>query len=300
MSGGKLDLIPLEGGPLVDAHCHVPYPNPPNSIPMSYDLQYDTFIKEGGKFLVTSSVDGKSLALMRVFAQKHEHCYLSAGFAPQTVTYTKGKHLKQIYDEWITYLNEFPNEYISIGEIGLDFHHAKTLEKRNQQIQYFEQILNDTKHLKKPYVLHVRNPSQNDMDKENPDHLFNQPDAVNIEILKMLDQHKINSASVLWHCFAGPSPTWGEKLASLGYYLSVITSSYRNKKMRSYTANVPIINLLTETDSFWQHPLKYHGFNMPHNVKYAIAAIADSHQIDQSTIAHQIYLNSCKFYNIRN
>ena len=74
----------LTGIPLVDAHCHVPWPDPPKEMQKSYDLQYRDFINSGGKFMVTSAVDLKSLEVMRRFTQKYEHSFLSAGLAPQT------------------------------------------------------------------------------------------------------------------------------------------------------------------------------------------------------------------------
>ncbi len=297
MGNQTLKIEPGENIPLVDCHCHIPYPDPPKEMKHSYEDQYQSFIKKGGQFIITSSVDNATLKIMHDFSQKHEKCYLSVGFAPQTVTYTRQKDLENEYIAWKKFLFDNPDAYVSIGEIGLDFHHGKSLKQRNLQIQFFERILNETKELDKPYVLHVRNPSGNDVDKEHPEHNFNNFDAANQEIIKVLKKCEIHPRRVMWHCFAGPKG-WGSKLAKMGFYLSTITSGYRNKKMRSYTADVSIDQLLTETDSFWQHPFKYHGFNEPGNVKYAIATISFTHNIDQRTLAMKILENAEKFFGI--
>ncbi len=146
-------------------------------------------------------------------------------------------------------------------------------------------------------MIHVRNPGQNDTDRYHPDHPYNEPDSVNTIILKILEEEGILPHEVMWHCFSGPKE-YGVKLAEKGYYLSVITSAYGQKRWRNYTKDVPIENLLTETDSPFQHPYQFGGFNTPNHVKYSIAAIAESHSMDQKVIANKIFENAKKFFNI--
>lgn len=290
-------MNPEDAIPLVDCHCHVPYSKSPKNMIKSYEAQYDEFLTNHGQFLITSSIDMETLTTMLKFSKSHNKCYLSAGFAPQTITYTKKNQIDLIFSQWLSFLNDFPDDYVSIGEIGLDFHHAKTLKKRNDQIQYFNRILQETRHLNKPYVLHVRNPSSNDIDKEHPEHPYNDRDAANKEIIRILEKNNIDPNKVMWHCFAGPK-NWGKILAQQGYMLSVITSGYRDKRMRSYTEEVPLSQLLTETDSYWQHPLKFRGYNMPVNVKYAVSIIAFTHNLDQRHVATQVVENARRFFAI--
>lgn len=297
MGNHIINAVPERDLPLVDCHCHIPYSRVSKNIPKSYEEQYQEFMRNGGKFLITSSVDLETLEIMLEFSLNHEKCYLSSGFAPQTITYTKSHELERDYSKWQTFLHENQDKYVSIGEIGLDFHHAKTLQKRTEQIKYFNQILEDTRDLNKPYVLHVRNPSTNDVDREHPTHSFNKFDAANTEIIKLLQKNHINPRQVMWHCFAGPKE-WGIKLANKGFMLSVITSGFRDKRMRSYTEEVPISQLLTETDSYWQHPLEFKGFNIPLNVKYSITAIAYTHNLPQYQVAHQVLENAKNFFSI--
>jgi TatD DNase family protein len=293
---GKVPIEPKSNLPIIDCHCHVPW-NKRHKKGIPYEEQYNQFFEEGGKFLISSSVDWKSLNPLLKFAEGHKNYGLTSGFAPQTVTYTEKKLLESEFTLWVEFLSNNPLKYLGIGEIGLDFHHAKTLEKRTHQINYFRMIISKTKKLNKPYILHVRNAGNNDMDPKNPDHKYNGNEAANDIILEILKEENIESSRVMWHCFSGPNG-WGEKLSKAGFYLSVPSSAYGFNRWRKLTGNVPITQLLTETDSPYQPPLKYGAYNSPKNVKYSIASIAHSHSQDQLKVAEQVIENAKKFFNI--
>ncbi|MBY9016795.1 MAG: TatD family hydrolase [Candidatus Lokiarchaeota archaeon] len=70
--------------------------------------------------------------------------------------------------------------YLGIGEIGLDFHHAKTLEKRNKQVNELKKIFDLTVNYNKPYVLHVRNASEHEFDRGNSKHRYIKRDGATI------------------------------------------------------------------------------------------------------------------------
>ncbi|MHA2001406.1 MAG: TatD family hydrolase [Promethearchaeota archaeon] len=298
--GKKKKYVPIEPDqklPLIDCHCHIPWEPVPKEMTESYEEQYQNFLQAGGKKIIISSIDWESLQWMLKFLPNHPKCKLTAGFSPQTFVFSTDPELSANFSKWKDFILENPEKYIGIGEIGLDFHYAKTLDQRNKQIDGFREILRSTNHLNKPYILHVRNPGQNDGDPEHPEHKYNQNDSANLVIVKVLKEEGISPNRVMWHCFNGPKE-WGIKLSQQGFMLSVITATYRNKKMRSYTKDVPIENLLAETDSYWQHPLKYGEINIPLNVKYSIAAIAYGHNMEQQEVALKILENAKKFFKI--
>ena len=173
--------------------------------------------------------------------------------SPQTVTYTESETHEIEFQQWLEFLFSNPDDYLGIGEIGLDFHHAKTIDSRVRQIEIFTNIIEATKSLNKPYILHVRNPGPNDRDLDNPDHEYNGPDVVNKIIIEILNREQIPPSHVIWHCFSGP-PDWGIRLAAEGYYLSVPSSAYGFKSWRNNIQGVALEQLLTETDSRSQHP----------------------------------------------
>ncbi len=235
---------------------------------------------------------------MKSFISDHNNIGLCAGWAPQTVTYTDPHTHGQNFPIYLNFVKNNPDEYLAIGEIGLDFHHAKTLEQRKKQSESFKKIIHETKFLGKPYVLHIRNAGPYDKDPQSPNHPYNEKDAVNKLMIQILEEEHIAPEKVMWHCFSGPQE-WGPMLAEQGYMLSVPSSAYGFKRWRNNTTNVPVENLFTETDSHFQHPLKIDGYNVPLNVKYSVAAIAYTHNISQNEIADQIITNAAKFFDLR-
>jgi TatD DNase family protein len=290
---------PEKGLKFIDAHCHLPFPRPKNDKLPSDEEQYINYFKMGGLYLITCSIDTITLKLVLDFIKEKKNIGFTCGWAPQTVTYTpKIKYIKE-FEKWVDYILGNQDEYLAIGEIGLDFHHARTLEKRNKQIEEFKKILEITKELGKPYVLHVRNATQHEFDRENPKHRFNKEDSANKEILHILKEFNINPKKVLWHCFSGPE-NYGRTLPNKGFLLSVPSSSYGFARWRNITKYTPLKSLVIETDAYFQHPFKRGPVNIPSNARYSIAAIAFSHELPQKLVSEKTIENTKKFFDLKN
>lgn len=281
----------------IDVHCHLPFPRPRNDKLPSDEKQYKKFFEMGGKYLITCSIDILTLKLILNFIKNKENIGFTCGWAPQTVTYTPKDKYEKEWKEWEEYVKKNPDQFLAIGEIGLDFHHAKMTEKRNRQIEELRKIFELTKDLDKPYVLHVRNAATHEFDRQNPKHRYNQKDGANKEILNILQEYNIKSENVMWHCFSGPD-NYGLLLGHKGYILSVPSSAYSNKRWRNATKNVPLKSLVTETDSYYQHPYLRGPVNVPSNVRYTIAALAYSHNTSQKIISEKTIKNANKFYRL--
>ncbi|MFX1237200.1 MAG: TatD family hydrolase, partial [Promethearchaeota archaeon] len=273
MSNRKNIQEPVEALQYIDVHCHLPFPRPKNDQLPSDEEQYKNYFNSGGLYLITCSIDLDTLRTVRRFINGKKNIGFTCGWAPQTVTYTRKNRHDTEWKEWIDYINNNSNEYLAIGEIGLDFHHARDLKKRNEQIEWFKKILEATKDLHKPYVLHVRNAAEHEQDKEHPNHRFNKKDGANVEILKILKEFNINPSKVMWHCFSGPEE-YGKILAAKGYLLSVPSSSFGFNRWQRVSKTVPLESLVTETDSYYQHPFKRGPINVPSIARYSSAALA--------------------------
>jgi len=226
------------------------------------------------------------------------YLHFTCGWAPQTVTYTPKNEYNSEWQKWIDFILNNSEKYIGIGEIGLDFHHARTLDKRSRQVDVFRQILELTKELDKPYILHVRNAAEHEFDKQNPKHRFNKKDGANKEILRILKEFDISPKKVLWHCFSGPEE-YGRTLSNQGFMLSVPSSAYGFERWRNASKFSKLDSLVTETDAYYQHPYKRGPINVPSNVRYAIAAIAFSHKISQKQVSEQTIENAKRFFNLK-
>jgi TatD DNase family protein len=296
----KKNIIPEPEANLkfIDVHCHLPFPRPKNDSLPSDKEQYINYFKDGGVYLISSSIDMKTLSLIRNFIKDKKNIGFTCGWAPQTVTYTSKNMYLEEWDKWINFVQNNPNEFLAIGEIGLDFHHAKTLKKREKQIEEFKKIIELTIDLNKPYVLHIRNSAEHEYDRENPKHRFNKKDGATQEMLRILKEFQIDSNKVMWHCFSGPV-NYGFTLSKNGFMLSVPSSAYGNKRWLEQTKNVPLEFLLTETDSYYQHPYLRGPVNVPSNVRYTIAALAYSHNTTQKMVSEQTIQNAIKFFNLK-
>ncbi|MFX1499051.1 MAG: TatD family hydrolase [Promethearchaeota archaeon] len=289
---------PVEGLRFIDVHCHLPFPRSKktNKLP-SDEQQYFDYFKMGGVYLITSSIDNITLNLILDFAKNKKNIGITCGWAPQTVTYTSKTQYENEWEKWFKFIRNNQDKYIAIGEIGLDFHHAQDLEKREKQISELRKIFKLTESFEKPYVLHVRNAAEHEYDKKNPKHRYNKKDGATKEILNIIRDFKLNPEKILWHCFSGPDE-YGTMLPKQGFKLSVPSSAYSSKKWRRATQNTPLTALLTETDSYFQHPYLRGPINVPSNVRYSIAAIAHSHNVSQNLVCETTISNAKSFFNL--
>ncbi len=295
----KINIPEPEAGlKFIDVHCHLPFFRLKNDqLPTDKDQLLDYF-NMGGLFLITSTIDMQTLNLTLGFIEKVEENFgFTCGWAPQTVTYTPSNIYHDEWKKWIDFVQNNREKFLAIGEIGLDFHHGKTLEKRNKQVEVFREILELTENFEKPYVLHVRNAAENEFDRQHPKHRFNKKDGAIKEILNILKEFKVKPNRVMWHCFSGPEE-YGRILPNQGFLLSVPSSAYGFDRWRKATKLSPLESLVTETDSYYQHPYKRGPFNVPSNVRYSIAAIAYSHNIDQKLVSEKTVANAVKFFNL--
>ena len=283
---------------IIDVHCHLPFPRPKKNDKLPSDeQQYRDFLGNGGIYLVTSSIDNNTLGLILEFVKSKERIGFTCGWAPQTVTYTPKDQYNREWKKWVEYISTNQESYLAIGEIGLDFHHAKTLEKREKQVTELKKIFEITAKFNKPYVLHVRNAAEHEFDRDQPKHRYNKKDGATKEILSLIKEFNLNPKKIMWHCFSGPDE-YGIILPKQGFMLSVPSSAYGINKWRRVTKNSPLSALLTETDSYYQHPYLRGPVNVPLNVRYSIAAIAYSHNTSQQEVSRITVQNAINFFNL--
>ena len=288
-----IPIQPENDLPLVDCHAHFPDKEPYRKPTHSYESQYEFFFKKhNGQFIISSSSD-YDYEYMLPFVQSHDNMYLTLGCIKPSERYPLDEVMGE-YERFLEIAENKKETYVGIGEVGLDFHHGKSLKVRKQQIEHFQKLINETKHLDKPYVL---NATQRDIDQKNPDHEYNQRDFINKTVVGILEEEQISPERVMWHCFSGPAE-WGPKLAKKGFYISVPSSAYGFNRWRRNIKGVPLDRLLTETDACMQHPYRMGAYNTPANVKYSVATIAYVTEMEQQEVAEIVLENAKKFFGI--
>ena len=290
---------PEENLKIIDVHCHLPFPRPKKNDRLPTDeQQYRDFLNNGGVYLVTSSINNSTLELILTFIKEKEKIGFTIGWAPQTVTYTAKSQYDRDWKDWVEHVHNYQEMYLAIGEIGLDFHHAKTLEKREKQVTELRKIFELSKEFNKPYILHVRNAAEHEFDRDHLKHRFNKRDGATKEILNIIKEYNLNPKHIMWHCFSGPDE-YGITLPKQGYILSVPSSAYGINKWRKVTKQSALTTLVTETDSYYQHPYLRGPINVPLNVKYTIAAIAYAHNTSQQDVSKITVENALNFFSLK-
>lgn len=133
------------------------------------------------------------------------------------------------------YLQE--REFCAIGEIGIDLHwDQSTLEL---QILAFEQQIDWAIALNKPIVIHAR--------QSIP------------QILEILNRKKHPNLRGILHCFSGTLEQ-AKQAISLQFFLGIGgVVTYKNGGISGFLKEIPLENIVLETDSPYLAPVPYRG-----------------------------------------
>jgi len=170
------------------------------------------------------------------------------------------------------FIRENIKSVTAIGEVGIDYHWEKN---EISQIRNFETFIKLSEELNRPLVIHARD----SMD----------------EVLRTLDH--FSPPSVMMHCFSGDE-SQADECIDRGYFISFNTNSCFIEDRKSLISHVPLDNMLSETDSPYNHPERK-GRNEPVNVVQLIDLISKIKGESTSNIDKIIDRNAEKAFKIR-
>ncbi len=212
---------------------------------------------------ITSGYSQQSNAKNAAIAKDNENVYLCAGIAPQEAM--KHPSIKIKLGEWEEELADF-SKLVAIGEIGLDYHWAKTQEERFLQHEAFVSQLVLAERLGLPAVIHSR-------DAET-------------ECLEIVKNFNLD---YVMHCFSGSSEQAKAAVAHRGL---VSVPPLRSKERRQFIRDLPLEKLLAESDA------PYIG-KTPSDTLEAIKMIAEIKGMDIEAVKKQLLLNTAAFFRIK-
>ena len=255
---------------LVDAHVHLS--------DAEYDSHTDNLIVDaknsGVVALVSNSMDLHTSIESLKLAEKHPGIvYAALGIHPWNVGVLQENEL----DETLKLISEKATKksVIAVGEIGLDAKYEKIWDK---QLMVFDRMLRLSETLNLPVIIHSR--------------------GTTARIVEMLPSY--NLKRVLLHWFSYPLSALSEAV-SHGYYITEGPPAAYSLGIREVIANVPITNLLTETDG----PVKYYKppFNAqmtkPSFIRVVVEAVAEIKKMRIDDAAEQIAKNFEDFFRIK-
>ena len=255
---------------IVDSHCHLDYPE-------LYE-QLDSVISRADanlvKFLLTICTTLDSFVKVKEIINKYKNIYGTFGIHPHETKLHTNIDTDFIKKELIN-----NKKLIGIGETGLDYyynHSDKTIQKKS-----FIDHINAAKDLNVPVIVHSR-------DAENDTY----------EILKR--EKKNSNLKILIHCFTG-SNEFAHKLIDIGSYISIsgIVTFKNSLNLVNTVQNIPLENLLVETDSPYLSPVPFRGKpNEPSYIKYTIKKISEIKKINENVIMENTTRNFINLFNL--
>ena len=119
------------------------------------------------------------------------------------------------------------------------------------------------------------------------------------EIIK--SEKKNSNLKVLIHCFTGKSD-FAKKLIDIGCYISIsgIVTFKNSDDLRESILNIPLENLLVETDSPYLAPDPYRGkVNEPSYIVHTVEKLAQIKKIEKKIIVEKTTKNFKTLFNFK-
>lgn len=249
-----------------DSHCHIDDPR--------FDADRPEVLARaeaaGIDHLVVPGVSASTWHRTRRVCAHDARLHATFGLHPYFIAQHAREDLDTLRD-WVR--TEHP---VAIGECGLDYH-IRELDQRRQRA-FFEAQLDLAVEAGLPVILHARR-------------------AVD-DVIGALQARPGLRADV--HSFAG-SEVQARRLIDLGAMLGIGASVQfeRANRLRRIVSDVPLANLLVETDAPDQPgPDRRGGRNEPVFVTEVIATIAGLRGLDYDEVAAQTRLNALELFAI--
>ncbi len=249
---------------LIDTHAHIDMlENTENAVQEAYD--------NGVKKIILPCAYPKDIKKIYDIALTYGNVYGLLGVHP-----SEAKDWSDDLAREIKELAKHP-KIKGIGEIGLDYYWDKSFNDIQKEV--FIKQIKLANELNLPICVHDREAHKDTFD-----------------ILSEFNQ----GSTVVMHCFSG-SAEFAKECVKKGWYLALggVVTFKNAVKMKEVAAEIPLENLLLETDSPYLTPVPFRGKeNRPAYVKYVAEEIAKIRNLDIEFIAQITAQNAEKVFNI--
>ena len=255
---------------IIDSHCHLDYS-------ILYD-QLDSVVKRAEnnkvKYMLTICTTLESFKKIKLIINQYKNIFGTFGIHPHET-----KNNIKIDYKYILNLKKKNKKIIGIGETGLDFYYNHS--EKDVQKKCFIEHIQAASQLNIPLIVHSRN--------------------AEIDTYDILRNEKKNcDLKVLLHCFSG-TEDFAKKLIDINCYISVsgIITFKNSKQLADTVSNIPLENLLVETDSPYLSPSPYRGkSNEPSYIVHIVEKLSQIKNISKETVADKTTTNFIKLFNL--
>ena len=225
--------------------------------------------KNNVKKFIISGCDKKSIRDGLEIINRYDNVYMTIGFHPDEVD--------DISDDDLVYLEKLINnnhKIIGVGEIGLDYYHNDTNIER--QKEYFEKQIMIAKKFNLPIVVHAREATED-----------------TYEIIKKYDVKGV------MHCYSG-SLEMAKLYMEHGFMFGIGgVLTFKNSKLRDVVKEIPMENLILETDSPYLAPEPKRGsMNEPKKIKIIATCLAKTKEISLEEVTNITTANVHRLFDL--
>ncbi len=251
---------------LIDSHCHIPL--------LSEDMAVDEILNNAREnnishmLCVAIDLDGSPNIIE--LAKKYDMVSASVGIHPNTELDNEAT-----VDEIIALASA--DEVVGIGETGLDYFRSEgDLEwQRNR----FRSHITVAKELNKPLIIHTREAKD--------------------DVIRILKEEGADTVGGVMHCFVEDWET-AQAAMDLNFLISFsgIVTFKNAKDLQAVAKQVPLEQMLVETDSPYLAPMPFRGkINQPAYVRHVAEFIANLKDLEFDEVATQTSKNYIKLFN---
>ena len=200
---------------------------------------------------------------------------------PEQIRLMMGLHpnyVKENYMDELEIVKKYLNdrEFYAVGEIGIDLYWEKKYLKQQQEAFNYQILLAKEKDL--PIVIHCR-------------------DAFD-EIFEVLESHRDDKLYGIFHCFTG-TETQALRALDLNFKLGIGgVVTFKNGKIDKFLKQIPIDQIVLETDSPYLSPTPYRGKrNESSYLEIILSKVAECYELPIEEVSELIYQNSKEIFN---
>lgn len=231
--------------------------------------------KAGGSHIFMPNIDSTTIEpMLAVCADYPDFCYPMIGLHPTSVNGTYEHELAIVHEHL-----SVPNNFVAIGEIGLDLYWDKTF--LNEQLLVFEKQIEWALEYGLPVVIHSREAFE--------------------YIYKVMEPYKNTSLTGIFHSFTGTAEEAARLLEFDGFMLGINgVVTFNKSSLPEVLPAVPLERIVLETDSPYLTPVPNRGKrNESANVRDTLHKVAEIYQMNPAYIAQVTAENALKVFVIR-
>lgn len=255
----------------IDTHSHLFTEEYKDDLPQVIDRAK----KAGVSKIFMPNIDCSSVnSMMEVVALYKGYCYPMIGLHPTSVG---EKYLEQLKE--MNRLLDAPNEFVGIGEVGLDLYWDKTF--REEQMDAFHIQLQWAIKYRLPLIIHCRDAFHEMMEVMNP----------------YIKEHTLRG---IFHSFSGTEKEAEKLLEFSGFKLGINGIVTFKKSVLPLTLKmISLDRVVLETDSPYLTPVPNRGKrNESANIKEILMKLSEIYEVPPQRIAEITTRNALEVFRI--